>query len=133
MELAEYQGFTDSLTESLGGRPEVLGLVALGSMALRDYAPDRHSDHDFFVVTRLGAAEALRSDLSWLPDNDRISFSFRETAHGLISPIGGKLLSISTARNNRVRINAPNPAATIVSISAANRLVPQIILAIHVR
>jgi hypothetical protein len=113
MELAEYQGFTDSLTESLGGRPEVLGLVALGSMALRDYAPDRHSDHDFFVVTRLGAAEMLRSDLSWLPDSERISFSFRETAHGLkVLYDSGHLLELAVfepdelalARVNRYRV-----------------------------
>src|SRR6478752_8174366 len=113
MELAEYQGFTDSLTESLGGRPEVLGLVALGSMALRDYAPDRHSDHDFFVVTRLGAAETLRSDLSWLPDSERISFSFRETSHGLkVLYDSGHLLELAVfepdelalARVNRYRV-----------------------------
>jgi hypothetical protein len=61
----------------------VIGLVAVGSMADRDYAPDEWSDHDFLVVTVDGVQEELRRDLSWLPHAARIALSFRETEHGL--------------------------------------------------
>jgi hypothetical protein len=52
-------------------------------MADRDYSPDEWSDHDFFLITLPGEQEGLRQDLRWLPDHERIVFSFRETEHGL--------------------------------------------------
>jgi len=52
-------------------------------MADRDYSPDEWSDHDFFLISRPGEQEPLRRDLSWLPAHERITFSFRETEHGL--------------------------------------------------
>lgn len=52
-------------------------------MADRDYAPDEWSDHDFFLISQPGLQESLRRDLRWLPDHERITFSFRETDHGL--------------------------------------------------
>ena len=52
-------------------------------MAERDYAPDQWSDHDFFLITRPMAQEALRQDLRWLPAFERIVLAFRETDHGL--------------------------------------------------
>ena len=78
-----YSKFTDSLTQRLSLDTRVEGLVALGSMAARDYQPDQFSDHDFFVITRPGEQEPFRSDLNWLPEADRIVLSYRETAHGL--------------------------------------------------
>lgn len=83
MDSGAYDAFTAALQESLAGRADVLGLVALGSMAGRDYHPDELSDHDFFVVAEPASAEQLRGDLSWLPSRDRVLLSFRETAHGL--------------------------------------------------
>ena len=47
---ADYAAFTDELRSRLERLDGVLGLVAVGSMADRDYGPDRFSDHDFFVV-----------------------------------------------------------------------------------
>ncbi len=78
-----YAGFTEALRVRLESDPRVLGLVALGSMARRDYEPDRWSDHDFFVITSPGAQETVRSDLSWLPGSERVVFSYRETVHGV--------------------------------------------------
>ena len=78
-----YAAFTEALRERLAADDRVLGLVALGSMARRDYQPDRWSDHDFFVIVRPGNQEAFRTDLSWLPGSDRLLFSYRETAHGV--------------------------------------------------
>jgi hypothetical protein len=76
-----YAAFTEALRSRLADDPRVLGLVAVGSMANRDYAPDEWSDHDFFVVAE--EPEALRADLGWLPDQERIALSFRETEHGV--------------------------------------------------
>ena len=80
----EYRAFTRELTERLDADERAIGLVAVGSMADRDYAPDEWSDHDFFVITPPGGQEELRNDLSWLPDVDRIALSVRETDHGLL-------------------------------------------------
>lgn len=78
-----YALFTEALSARLESDSRVLGFVALGSMARRDYEPDRWSDHDFFVITSPGGQEAFRADLSWLPDPERVVFSYRETAHGV--------------------------------------------------
>lgn len=83
MQLDDYRAFTAELRTRLAGDAQVVGLVAVGSMAERDYAPDEWSDHDFFVIAQPGAQEALRVDLGWLPDRDRVALSFRETDHGL--------------------------------------------------
>jgi hypothetical protein len=83
MQPAEYRAFTHELTDRLRGDGRAIGLVAVGSMADRDYPPDEWSDHDFFVITPPGGQEELRNELSWLPDRDRVALSFRETEHGL--------------------------------------------------
>jgi hypothetical protein len=79
----EYRAFTLELTERLREDERAIGLVAVGSMADRDYAPDEWSDHDFFVITPADGQDELRKDLSWLPDRERVALSFRETEHGL--------------------------------------------------
>ena len=83
MDPAAYARFTAALTARLAEDPDVLGLVALGSMSGDPPGPDAWSDHDFFVVTRPGAQERLRADPAWLPDAARIVLWHRETAHGL--------------------------------------------------
>ena len=113
MKIDAYRAFTRELTELLEGDVRIVGLVALGSMAERDYAPDEWSDHDFFVVTHAGEQEMFRERLSWLPSADRIAFSFRETAHGLkVLYDDGHLLEFAVfdldelrlARVNRYRV-----------------------------
>jgi hypothetical protein len=79
----DYRAFTQELTERLRADPRAIGLVAVGSMADRDYGPDEWSDHDFFVITPPGGQEELRTDLTWLPSPDRVALSFRETEHGV--------------------------------------------------
>ena len=83
MDAAAYRAFTAELTALAGADPRVTGLVAVGSMADRDYAPDEWSDHDFLLIVQPGAQEAFRQDLAWLPHRERIVLSFRETEHGL--------------------------------------------------
>jgi hypothetical protein len=78
-----YDRLTERLREGLSADARVLGLVALGSMSGDPPAPDEWSDHDFFVITRPGEQERMRTDLSWLPDAGQIALSYRETAHGV--------------------------------------------------
>jgi hypothetical protein len=59
---ADYQRFTETLTNQLSHYGDVLALVALGSMAARDHLPDRFSDHDFFVIVRPGTQSCYREN-----------------------------------------------------------------------
>jgi len=113
MDAQDYKRFTERLSERLAADERVVGLVALGSMAAQDTQPDRWSDHDFFVVVRSGEQEALRRDLSWLPDAQDLVLSYRETAHGLKALYrSGHLLEFAVfdpaelhlARVNRFRV-----------------------------
>lgn len=79
----DFEAFTQQLLHNLEAESNVVGLVALGSMAQRDYQPDRWSDHDFFVITALNEQEHFRTNLTWLPNYSDIVLQFRETAHGL--------------------------------------------------
>lgn len=80
--------FIDALVDGLSADPQVIGLVLAGSSA-ETSRRDRWSDHDFLVITADGTPEGYRTDLSWLPqgerlpDGDTLAFSFRETPHGL--------------------------------------------------
>jgi hypothetical protein len=80
--LSRFLEFTKSLTDSCVRQPSIIGLVLVGSTAETDRV-DEWSDHDFFVITKDGEQESLRTDLSWLPDSQAIAFWFRETEHGL--------------------------------------------------
>ena len=130
MQLEQYRAFTATLTETLARDPRVVGLIALGSMAEQDYVPDQWSDHDFFVITAPGAQEALRSDLSWLPDHGRIALSFREDAHALrVVYDTGHILElvvfdeaeIDQAYANRFRVLIDRGAVTQRIAAAADR------------
>ena len=76
MDEVAYQRFSSELTEILRADPDVLGLIALGSMADLSYRDD-WSDHDFWVITRPGHQDALLEDISWLPGAGGIFFSVR--------------------------------------------------------
>lgn len=80
--LEKFVDYSNRLRDSLAERDEVLGLVLVGSTADLGRV-DEWSDHDFFVITKEGFAEAMRQDLSWLPDHEHIVMRPRETAHGL--------------------------------------------------
>jgi len=108
-----YRDFTERLTSALKREPDVLGLVASGSMSGVGQAADAWSDHDFFVVVRPGTQEHWRSELAWLPDAERVVLAFRETAHGLkVVYRDGHLLEFAVfepdelqlARVNRYRV-----------------------------
>lgn len=109
----EYQRFTEELRQRLEVDARVVGLVALGSMAGRDYEPDEWSDHDFFVITHPGEQEAFRRGPGWLPEAGPWVLWLRETAHGVkaISESGHllefavfDLAEVALARVNRYRV-----------------------------
>lgn len=83
MNLKQYEQFTKDLTALCLADERIIGLVALGSMAQQDYQPDQWSDHDFFVVTQAGQEQAIKDDLSWLPNADRVVFQHQEPSYGM--------------------------------------------------
>jgi hypothetical protein len=109
MELEEYRRLTERLGERLAAEPDVLGLVALGSMSGEPPLPDAWSDHDFFVVTVPGAQERFRTRLDWLPDPGDVVLSFRETAHGVKALYrSGHLLEFAVFDRDELRLARVN-------------------------
>jgi hypothetical protein len=82
VDLDGYQQFSHRVQMRLAAMPEVLGLIATGSMAGGEREPDEWSDHDFWIVAEAGTAARLRMDPSFLPAADRIVLHFRETPEG---------------------------------------------------
>jgi len=83
VELEAFRKWTERLRANLEQDERVIGLVMLGSSAEVRRVPDAWSDHDFFVITRPGVQEEMRTTLDWLPDADHIVLRPRETEHGL--------------------------------------------------
>jgi hypothetical protein len=109
MQLDAFRQWTQRLRENLMTDPRVIGLVMLGSSAEVSRLPDSWSDHDFFVITVEGVQEALRTDLSWLPDADQIVLRPRETAHGLkVLFADGHLIEFAVFDLNELRLARVN-------------------------
>ena len=81
MNPGEFEDYTERLRASLESVPEVVGLVTLGSTADPAFR-DQWSDHDFWIITKPGAQDALVEDLSWLPDYENILFEISHRPHG---------------------------------------------------
>ena len=82
MNTVEFINFREQLKANLERVDSVIGLAFVGSAAETSRA-DEWSDHDFFVFTTNGNAEALRQNLDWLPNESDMAISVRETEHGL--------------------------------------------------
>jgi hypothetical protein len=130
MDPAAYARFTAALTARLEMDPDVVGLVALGSMSGEPPGPDAWSDHDFFVVTRPGAQERLRADPTWLPEAGRIVLWHRETAHGLkavwddghlaeLAVFDPDELALARVNRSRVLLDRADVAARIGAVRSA--------------
>ena len=129
MNRADYDRFTDHLQVWAEQHPEVLGLVAVGSMAGTARQPDQWSDHDFWVVATDEAAPTIREDRAWLPDADRIVLFFAETEHGrnavyddghLIEQavFGHSELEVASANDYRVLVDKADIADRMAAIVA---------------
>ncbi len=106
--LADFLKFSDELKESLESKPDVLGLVLVGSAADTSRV-DEWSDHDFFVITKTGVAEGYRRDLSWLPQSEEIVMSPRETDHGLkVVYSNGHVLEFAVFDNEELELASAN-------------------------
>jgi catechol 2,3-dioxygenase-like lactoylglutathione lyase family enzyme len=130
MDAGTYQRFTAELIAWAEANPDVIGLVALGSMAGVAHSPDEWSDHDFWVIATAEAAPAIRDDPSWLPEPERIVLFFAETEHGrnavyddghLIEQavFADHELEITTANAYRVLVDKADIAARMERIAAA--------------
>lgn len=109
MDSADYRRFVEHLTSQARNNPDVIGLVALGSTADASRAPDVWSDHDVWVVTRDGAADALRDDPTWLPDAARIVGHYQETKHGRsVIYDDGHLLELAVFDDQELEVTKAN-------------------------
>lgn len=81
MDAAQFDNYTERLRASLESIREVLGLVVLGSTA-DSTLRDEWSDHDFWIITEVGAQAALLEDLTWLPDYQNIALTVKHLPHG---------------------------------------------------
>ncbi|QIG39765.1 hypothetical protein G5T42_09935 [Microbacterium sp. 4R-513] len=81
-----FASLSAGLADAVGRHADFAGIVLLGSAS--DEASDRRdewSDHDFFAITREGRGRALRPDVSWLPDQDRLVLTAREGELGFVA------------------------------------------------
>ena len=90
MDAGRYQSFLDHLADVAEATDEVIGLVVLGSGAAESRPPDQWSDHDVWLITEDGAAEAWRDDASWLPEADRIVGHLDAAPAGALFPAPGR-------------------------------------------
>jgi hypothetical protein len=113
-----FEQFSDDLKQSLESRPEVIGLVLVGSTADLSRV-DQWSDHDFFVITKEGQAENMRQDLSWLPNHESIVLRPRETDHGLkVLYADGHVLEFAIFNDSELELCSAN--AYSVSLDRAD-------------
>lgn len=109
--LERFINYSDRLRDSLAERENVIGLILLGSTADHSRV-DEWSDHDFFVITTAGTAEAMRQDLSWLPDFEQIALAPRETDHGLKVVYGdSRVLEFAVFEDSELEIAGVNSYA----------------------
>jgi len=72
----------NEIGNSLSKRPDVLALLALGSVGIELDRIDEFSDLDFFVICCKGFKQKYIENLDWLSDICPISFKFKNTGDG---------------------------------------------------
>jgi hypothetical protein len=106
--LEKFLSFQKELTHSVAKRPEVIGLIFVGSAAATERV-DQYSDQDFFLVVREGTGESFRQDLGWLPSHEEIALSPRETAHGLkVVYQNGDVLEFAVFEDSELELSSVN-------------------------
>lgn len=82
----EFERRSAALADAVARHPELVGLALLGSASESARSRrDEWSDHDFFAIIAPGRAGAVRPDLSWLPDQDRLALTAREGELGFVA------------------------------------------------
>ena len=106
--LNNFLNFQAELTLKAEQKPEVIGLVFLGSSAAHERV-DQYSDQDFFLIVKNGNAESFRKNLDWLPAHHKILISPRETQHGLkVVYQDGSVLEFAVFEDSELEIAAAN-------------------------
>ncbi len=131
-----YRHYLDELVEGVAADERVIGVVGLGSTALRpERPPDEWSDHDVWVVVADGAEEQFRSDPSWLPESERLVLWMRETPHGMkgvyddghfveMAVFRLDELAVTRANDYRVLLDGERITERMAAIRAASRADP---------
>lgn len=124
-----FEAYLERLAEIARADDDVVGLAAFGSTADRSRV-DEWSDHDFAWITRPGAQERYRHDLSWLPDADRIALSVVE-AHGGVKVVfdDGRVLEFGIADLASFRTWAGNRIEVLVDAGGVADAVEAILAA----
>lgn len=106
--LEKFLDYQAQLLDLVQMRPEVIGLIFVGSAAAT-HRVDQYSDQDFFLVVQQGAGESFRQDLSWLPNSTDIALHPRETAHGLkVVYQNGDVLEFAVFEDSELELSAAN-------------------------
>lgn len=106
--LEKFLDYQAQLLDLVAKRPEVIGLIFVGSAAATQRV-DQYSDQDFFLVVQQGAGESFRQDLSWLPNSTEIAFHPRETAHGLkVVYQNGDVLEFAVFEDSELELSSAN-------------------------
>ena len=114
--LEKFLFYQAQLTYSVAKRPEVIGLIFVGSAAATERV-DQYSDQDFFLVVQPGTGEAFRQNLDWLPNHHEISFSPRETAHGLkVVYQNGDVLEFAVFEDSELELSSVNDYSVVLDL-----------------
>jgi len=106
--LEKFLAYQAQLTDLVAKRPEVIGLVFVGSAAATQRV-DQYSDQDFFLVVTEGSGESFRQDLKWLPNSAEIASHPRETAHGLkVVYQNGDVLEFAVFEDSELELSSVN-------------------------
>lgn len=86
VDAARFDALSAGLADGVREHDDLIGLVLLGSASDEASARrDEWSDHDFFALIEEGHGAAVRPDLSWLPDQDRLVLTAREGEIGFVA------------------------------------------------
>lgn len=106
--LEKFLDYQAQLLDLVAERPEVIGLIFVGSAAAT-HRVDQYSDQDFFLVVQAGTGESFRQDLSWLPNWGQIALHPRETAHGLkVVYQNGDVLEFAVFEDSELELSSAN-------------------------
>ncbi|MEN9953664.1 MAG: hypothetical protein RL028_266 [Actinomycetota bacterium] len=112
--LEKFLSYQAQLTDLVAKRPEVIGLIFVGSAAATERV-DQYSDQDFFLVVHPGAGETFRQNLDWLPNHQNIAFSPRETAHGLkVVYQNGDVLEFAVFEDSELELSSVNDYSVVL-------------------
>ncbi|MEY4558060.1 MAG: hypothetical protein RL024_218 [Actinomycetota bacterium] len=112
--LEKFLSYQAELTDSVAKRPEVIGLIFVGSAAATERV-DQYSDQDFFLVVLEGTGENFRQKLDWLPNHQDIAFSPRETAHGLkVVYQNGDVLEFAVFEDSELELSSVNDYSVVL-------------------